>query len=91
MEGYFCETCEDAVKKALELMPEGSVVSWGGSMSISECGLMDALKEHNYTLIDLRLCRNGTGKEGNLCQNRYGGLLSYEYQCHCHGRRTGQH
>lgn len=52
MEGYFCETCEDAVKKALELMPEGSVVSWGGSMSISECGLMDALKEHNYTLID---------------------------------------
>ena len=52
MEGYFCETCEDAVKKALELMPEGSVISWGGSMSISECGLMDALKKHSYTLID---------------------------------------
>lgn len=52
MEGYFCETCEEAVKKALELMPEGSSVSWGGSMSISECGLMEALKEHDYTLID---------------------------------------
>lgn len=52
IEGYFCETCQEAVKKALELMPEGSSISWGGSMSISECGLMDALKSRNYTLID---------------------------------------
>ncbi len=52
IEGYFFETCEEAVKKALSLMPEGSSVSWGGSMSISECGLMDAVKAHNYKLID---------------------------------------
>jgi len=52
MEGWFCETCEEAVKKALELMPEGSSVSWGGSMSISECGLMDAINAGSYTLID---------------------------------------
>lgn len=52
MEGYFCETSREAVEKALSLMPEGSVISWGGSMSISECGLMDAIKEKNYTLID---------------------------------------
>lgn len=52
MEGYFCETSQDAVEKALSLMPEGSVISWGGSMSISECGLMDAIKEKNYTLVD---------------------------------------
>lgn len=55
MEGYFCETSEEAVQKALELMPEGSAVSWGGSMSINECGLMDALKKHRYTLIDRSL------------------------------------
>lgn len=55
MEGYFCETREEAVQKALELMPEGSAVSWGGSMSINECGLMDALKKHRYTLIDRSL------------------------------------
>lgn len=52
MEGYFCETAKEAVEKALSLMPEGSVISWGGSMSIGECGLMDALKDKNYTLID---------------------------------------
>ena len=52
MEGYFCESFAEAVETALKLMPEGSVVSWGGSMSISECGLMDALRAGNYTLID---------------------------------------
>lgn len=52
IEGYFCETSAEAVEKALDLMPEGSVISWGGSMSISECGLMDAIRERNYTLID---------------------------------------
>ncbi len=52
IDGFFCETCADAVHKALELMPQGSVLSWGGSMSINECGLMDAVKEKNYTLID---------------------------------------
>ena len=52
MEGYFCETSKEAVEKALSLMPEVSVISWGGSMSISECGLMDAIHEKDYTLID---------------------------------------
>lgn len=52
IDAFFCETCGEAVQKALELMPEGSSISWGGSMSISECGLMDALKERSYTLID---------------------------------------
>ena len=55
MEGWFCETRQEAVAKALELMPEGSVISWGGSMSISECGLMDAVRERNYTLVDRAL------------------------------------
>ncbi|MBS6396905.1 MAG: lactate utilization protein [Clostridiales bacterium] len=52
MEGYFCETSKEAVEKALSLMPEGSVISWGGSMTLSECGLMDAIRGKNYTLID---------------------------------------
>ena len=42
MEAYFAKTKEDALKKALELIPEGSSVSWGGSMSIKEIGLTEA-------------------------------------------------
>ena len=52
MEGYYCATKEEAVKKAIELMPAGSSIGWGGSMTLSETGLMDALKEKDYRLID---------------------------------------
>jgi hypothetical protein len=52
MEGYFCETSAEAVELALSLMPEGSSISWGGTSTVSECGLMDAIQKKNYTLID---------------------------------------
>ena len=52
MEGYYCETSEEAVRLALSLMPEGSSIGWGGSMTLSECGLMDALGAGKYELID---------------------------------------
>ena len=52
MEGVFCETKEDALAKALSYIEEGSSVTWGGSMSISEIGLIDAVKNGNYELID---------------------------------------
>ena len=52
MEGYYCATSAEAVEKALSLMPEGASVTWGGSMTLTDCGLMDALKTANYELID---------------------------------------
>lgn len=52
MEGYYCATSEDAVKKAMELMPEGASIGWGGSMTLSETGLMDAIRGANYRIID---------------------------------------
>ncbi len=52
MEGYYCPSGADAVKKALELMPEGSSIGWGGAMTLQEIGLMDAIKGGRYRLID---------------------------------------
>lgn len=52
MEGYYCRTSEDAVKKVLELMPAGSSVGWGGSMTLTESGLMDAVKNGDYVVND---------------------------------------
>jgi len=57
-EGYYCPTTEDAVKKTLELIPEGSSVSWGGSMSIRESGLTEKVHKGNYTVIDRDLGKN---------------------------------
>ncbi|MBO5165932.1 MAG: lactate utilization protein [Lachnospiraceae bacterium] len=52
MEGYFFESSEDAVKAILEMMPEGSSVTWGGSETFKETGMLNALKAGNYHLID---------------------------------------
>ncbi len=52
MEGYYCSTSKEAVEKALSLMPEGASLTWGGSVTLAECGLMDAIHEKNYVLID---------------------------------------
>ena len=58
MEGYYVESKEEALKKALELIPEGSSVSWGGSMSIAEIGLKDAIRQGNYTAYDREGAKN---------------------------------
>lgn len=52
MEGYFFEDSASCVKAITDMIEDGSVISWGGSESIKECGLMDALSKGSYTLID---------------------------------------
>ncbi len=52
MEGFYAETKEEALKKALQWIPEGSSVAWGGSMSIAEIGLKQAVCEGNYREYD---------------------------------------
>lgn len=52
MEGYYFETCEECVNAITESIPEGSVISWGGSESVKDCGLMDAIHNGSYELID---------------------------------------
>ena len=52
MEGYYCATSAEAVEKALSLMPEGSSITWGGSMTLTECGLMEAIHNGKYEIIN---------------------------------------
>ena len=52
MTGYYAENREEALKKALELIDEGSSVTMGGCMSAHEIGLVDTLKAGNYDFID---------------------------------------
>ena len=62
-ESYYASTKEDAMKKALSLIEDGDTVSWGGSMSISECGLTDAVKNGNFTVIDRATAKTSEEKE----------------------------
>lgn len=49
-EAYYCEDKEEALAKALEIIPETDVVSWGGSVSIAEIGLLEAIKKRNKVI-----------------------------------------
>ena len=52
MEAYYVKTKEAALAKALDLIPEGSSISWGGTMSAQEIGLTDALHKGKYDVYD---------------------------------------
>lgn len=52
MEGYYCETKEEAKAKVLSLISKDDIVSWGGTMTIDELGIKEYLKENNYKVID---------------------------------------
>ena len=54
---------EEALKKALELIPEGSVVGWGGAQTCEQIGLMHALHEGNYSPMDRSLAATAAERE----------------------------
>lgn len=49
---FYCETAEEALAKALELIPEGASVGWGGATSAQQIGLLDAVHDPKYRCID---------------------------------------
>lgn len=62
-EAYYCANKEEALNKALELIPEGSSVGWGGAMSAQQIGLMDAVRAGNYRAYDRETCRSPEERE----------------------------
>lgn len=52
IEGYYCADRILAVQKALELIPKGVTVSLGGAMTLIETGLMDAIQNGEYRVIN---------------------------------------
>ncbi|MBR3226505.1 MAG: lactate utilization protein [Atopobiaceae bacterium] len=52
MTGYYAPSREEALRIALELIPEGSSVTMGGGESVHAIGLPDALKQGDYNFID---------------------------------------
>ena len=52
----YCETKEEALEKALEIIPKGASVGWGGALSARQIGLIDALNGGDYAAIDRDKC-----------------------------------
>lgn len=51
-DAWYCPDRESALQKALELIPEGASVGWGGALSAQQIGLLDAVKTGNFRAID---------------------------------------
>lgn len=58
MKGFYAHNKAEARRLALELMLENSVVSWGGTMSIEEIGLKEAVLAGNYQVINRDAAKN---------------------------------
>lgn len=52
MTGYYAADKEEALKIALELIPEGSSISMGGSATVNQIGLEDVVRSDKYNFID---------------------------------------
>lgn len=52
IEAYYCENSAEAVEQVLSMMEENSVVTSGGSATLAESGILDAVKNGSYTYID---------------------------------------
>jgi L-lactate utilization protein LutB len=44
IEGFYCPSGEEAVKKVSELIADGSTVTWGGTMTVRDLGIPKHLK-----------------------------------------------
>lgn len=53
MEGFYCENSQALLDTILPMIENNSSIAWGGSQTLNECGLMDALQQSgSYTMID---------------------------------------
>ena len=51
-DAYYCATPQEALEKALTLIPRGATIGWGGSVTAKEIGLMDAVRSGDYKPYD---------------------------------------
>ena len=57
-DAYFVETKKEALEKAIHLIPQSDVISWGGSVSVVETGLIDYLLKNEYNVINRDKAKN---------------------------------
>lgn len=74
IEGYYCAGSEEALEIAKRFLTPGCTISWGGSESIKEIGLLDALEESDYVLYDRK-----EAKTKEETKELYGKIVTCDY------------
>ena len=85
----YCATKEEALAKALSLIDKEQCVSWGGSMTLEEMGLLETLRTQGYNIIDRDTAKS---QEERLELLRKALTCdTYEHQRYERGRRNGEY
>ena len=64
MEAFYCPTGKEAVKKVSELIADGSTVTWGGTATVRDLGIPEALKSRGtLEVLDRDLAETQEEKE----------------------------
>lgn len=59
IDGYYCTCKEEALEKALGFVGQGVSVSFGGSVTLEQCGVLDALeKRGDISFLDRRKAKD---------------------------------
>ncbi len=59
MEAWYCHTAQEAIDRVISLIPDGSSVTWGGSMTIRDMGLAAAIhRRSTLNVIDRDLAKD---------------------------------
>ena len=74
IEGYYCSTKEEALVMAKRFLTPGCSVSWGGSETLEEIGLIDVLKASDYIIYDRK-----TAKDEEEARELYGKIVTADY------------
>ncbi len=88
MQAHYCPTAAEAVTLVTELIPGGSLVSFGGSMTLKESGMTEASGHHAVRPQQGWLA---TRSERHLSQSLERRLFPYEQQRHLHQRRASKY
>jgi len=56
-DAWYCPDAASALEKALECIPDGATVGWGGALSATQIGLIDAVKKGTYRALDRDTCK----------------------------------
>ena len=76
MNGIYCATCQEAAEAVAKMIPAGSTVTWGGSETLEESGIMDRVRSMDVKLLDRK-----SAKTPEESRSLYGEIFCADYFC----------
>lgn len=74
MKGIYCPSSREAAEAVAQLIPAGSSVTWGGSETLEESGIMDRIRSMDVELLDRKAAK--TPEES---RDLYGKIFCADY------------